>query len=335
MNKQDFQAIKATLKEEGRFRHSKRSGWFWVTLELSVLGTTAYFLAQTEPFSLWYFIGSFLLALSCFRCFALMHECGHGSLFANRRINTFFGVVMSGFCVIPYIAWRNVHRQHHIWTGIVDKDPSAELNIDLLNYSDRGRKIVNRLYKAWIPSPSFALIGLTYWRYPFKQKRLGNKKDAMKGFASLLFVLLVHLVLIIALGLSEYLLLTAVTFVFYLVIFDNINLAHHAGLYTLSSSRQLKPVPLREQDRHTRSTPLPAWLSLIACYNFNFHSEHHYYPNLPFVNLPRVRQELLKRQVESYQAVPFLGFLANLRRNDPIDYYLKTLPSKEELSGKR
>lgn len=43
-------------------------------------------------------------------------------------------------------------------------------------------------------------------------------------------------------------------------------------------------------DTHrARSSGLPRWLSLLACYHFDYHWEHHAYPHLPWWRLPAAR----------------------------------------------
>ena len=42
---------------------------------------------------------------------------------------------------------------------------------------------------------------------------------------------------------------------------------------------------------HTRSLALPEWLSLLACYHFGYHLEHHQAPQLAWHELPRRHRE--------------------------------------------
>ncbi|WP_240966332.1 fatty acid desaturase [Nodosilinea sp. P-1105] len=43
-------------------------------------------------------------------------------------------------------------------------------------------------------------------------------------------------------------------------------------------------------DHHAVSSNYPLLLSLLTCYHFGYHWEHHEYPDLPWYNLPSVRQ---------------------------------------------
>jgi acyl-lipid omega-6 desaturase (Delta-12 desaturase) len=73
-----------------------------------------------------------LIVLFTLRIFALMHECGHGSLFRspwlNRAIGFLFGVI-SG---MPQYVWSRHHNYHHAHNGNWDKyrGPYTTLSVD-------------------------------------------------------------------------------------------------------------------------------------------------------------------------------------------------------------
>jgi len=46
--------------------------------------------------------------------------------------------------------------------------------------------------------------------------------------------------------------------------------------------------PLNQRD--PESLALPTWLSLLACFHFGYHREHHEHPDLPWYELPAQRQ---------------------------------------------
>ena len=58
--------------------------------------------------------------------FAVLHECGHRTMFRARRFNTLAGVVAGFLTMIPYRSWVRVHGRHHKWTGWQDLDPTTE-----------------------------------------------------------------------------------------------------------------------------------------------------------------------------------------------------------------
>lgn len=46
------------------------------------------------------------------------------------------------------------------------------------------------------------------------------------------------------------------------------------------------------QDHQARSLDLPGWVSLLACYHFGYHWEHHAFPHLPWHALPAARRRV-------------------------------------------
>lgn len=55
------------------------------------------------------------------RTFILFHDCGHGSFFASRRANDFWGFVTGVLTFTPYYHWRGDHAIHHGTTGDLDR----------------------------------------------------------------------------------------------------------------------------------------------------------------------------------------------------------------------
>ncbi len=58
-----------------------------------------------------------VMALFLLRAFVLMHECGHGSLFRQPRLNRVFGFVFGIICGMPQFVWSAHHRFHHATNG--------------------------------------------------------------------------------------------------------------------------------------------------------------------------------------------------------------------------
>jgi omega-6 fatty acid desaturase (delta-12 desaturase) len=55
------------------------------------------------------------------RVFIIFHDCGHGSFFASRRANDFWGFVTGVLTLTPYYQWRGEHAIHHGATGDLDR----------------------------------------------------------------------------------------------------------------------------------------------------------------------------------------------------------------------
>lgn len=57
------------------------------------------------------------LVLFSLRCFSLMHDCGHHSLFRSRWLNRVAGFGLGLVNAIPQLAWSNDHAFHHRTNG--------------------------------------------------------------------------------------------------------------------------------------------------------------------------------------------------------------------------
>lgn len=57
------------------------------------------------------------MSLFLLRAFALMHECGHESLFRSAALNRFFGFVFGVISGMPQYVWAKHHKFHHSTNG--------------------------------------------------------------------------------------------------------------------------------------------------------------------------------------------------------------------------
>ena len=55
------------------------------------------------------------------RVFIIFHDCGHGSFYASRFANDFWGFVTGLLTLTPYYQWRGEHAIHHGATGDLDR----------------------------------------------------------------------------------------------------------------------------------------------------------------------------------------------------------------------
>ena len=81
-----------------------------------------------------------LMVLFLARCFSLMHDCGHESLFRDRTANRCFGFALGIIAGIPQLPWSRGHAFHHRHNGNWEryKGPSALLSVrDYGNLSSR------------------------------------------------------------------------------------------------------------------------------------------------------------------------------------------------------
>lgn len=98
-----------------------KASWFQVLNTLVPL-----FLCYTVAFWLfeihWGLSIPFCLLGSLFtvRTFIIMHDCGHGSFFQNRRLRDALGVLTGILTFTPYRQWTREHAAHHKHSGNLD-----------------------------------------------------------------------------------------------------------------------------------------------------------------------------------------------------------------------
>jgi acyl-lipid omega-6 desaturase (Delta-12 desaturase) len=73
-----------------------------------------------------------LMTLFTLRVFALMHECGHGSLFRSAWLNRAAGFVLGVVSGMPQYVWSQHHNYHHAHNGNWEKyrGPYATRSVD-------------------------------------------------------------------------------------------------------------------------------------------------------------------------------------------------------------
>ena len=91
------------------------------------------------------------------RCFSLMHDCGHGSLFRSRRVNRSVGFLFGIVAGIPQLPWSRGHAFHHRHNGDWQKyqGPSALISTDAFADLSPARQ---RLYR-WLRHPLMLFPG--------------------------------------------------------------------------------------------------------------------------------------------------------------------------------
>ncbi|KRB62099.1 fatty acid desaturase [Rhizobium sp. Root708] len=84
------------------------------------------------------------------RLFMIQHDCGHGSFFARRRLDTWTGRVLGVLTLTPYDYWRRTHAEHHASAGNLDErgvGDIATLTVAEYRALSPARRLGYRLYR--------------------------------------------------------------------------------------------------------------------------------------------------------------------------------------------
>ncbi|UWR47094.1 fatty acid desaturase (plasmid) [Phaeobacter inhibens] len=104
------------------------------------------------------------------RLFTIQHDCGHGSLFRDRRLCDWIGRVIGVITLTPYDVWRKTHAVHHASSGNLDRRGIGDLPImTVREYGEKGwfGRVLYRLVR----HPVF-LFGVVPFYTFFLQNRL-------------------------------------------------------------------------------------------------------------------------------------------------------------------
>jgi omega-6 fatty acid desaturase (delta-12 desaturase) len=245
-----------------------------------------FFLSAQNRWTAW-LVGQVLLAAAFLHWFVLLHECGHNTLFRNRRLNQVAGRVAGFFALIPYTSWRLVHARHHRWTGWQDLDPTTTA-LTPRRRCAMARAVVNVCWKYWIPLFSITYRALNYWHVP-RLRKMFPHHDARRAMAlDTAAIVLIGIIAIVTFGPATIVRLAACALVLSFIAEDVLLLSQHTHVpQQLAAGAPVAPIPAPAQEPFTRSLRLPAAIS-TALLHFDAHELHHMYPFVPGYRLRRI-----------------------------------------------
>jgi acyl-lipid omega-6 desaturase (Delta-12 desaturase) len=102
-----------------------------------------------------------LIVLFVVRAFGLMHECGHGSLYRSRWLNSAVGFLLGVLSGMPQYVWSQHHNYHHTHNGNWDRyrGPYTTLSVDEYAALTRTQQ---RLYRSKCSVAAAPLAGFVY-----------------------------------------------------------------------------------------------------------------------------------------------------------------------------
>ena len=268
--------------------------WFEVAVTavpFLMLWATAYVALQ---FSIWLALAVSVVASGfLLRLFMLQHDCGHGALFGDRRLNDWIGRVISPLTLTPYDVWRNDHALHHASHGNLDRRGFGDIQTLTIGEYEAlpfWRRVQYRLYRN--PFVMFG-IGPVYLfvlrnRLPAGLKHAGpsawvstmctNAAIATLGIAAMWLlgwkdVLIVHGPIVLGAAASG-------VWLFY------IQHQFEETVWDDDADWDLHDAALNGSSHYVLPKPL-AWLSG----HIGIHHVHHLYSRIPFYRLPEVLRD--------------------------------------------
>jgi len=225
------------------------------------------------------------------RLFIIQHDCGHQSMFSNRRVNDWVGRFIGILTLTPYDHWKRGHALHHAGSGNLDRrgmgDDILTMTVAEYKAASRWGRFKYRFYRH--PVVMFG-IGPAYVFFLVNRLPFGAMKNGVKPWASALLtnlgVVILYGALIWAVGWK----------IFVLIQIPTVLVAASIGVWMFYVQHQFDETHWSrtgEWDREHAALQgssyydLPKWLMWMTG-NIGVHHVHHLSSRIPFYQLPRI-----------------------------------------------
>jgi fatty acid desaturase len=243
--------------------------------------------------NVWLSLGAFVLFISAQQHLASwVHESSHLNLFRSRKLNDlwcnfFFGAPIG----MDLAIYRANHLTHHAYLSS-DEDRDRHVHAVDLTGINLWKELAKSLvcyygFKVAVGKYLCGALGSRAQRVDAPSSKAAELNWlflAMAAFWNLFF-------LILCVGAGRWYLYFA------LWIYPLFSVAQFINILRTSAEHQPVGYPSVELDdpaivRTTLPNPLERWLMYGV--NFNYHVEHHLWPQVPFFNLPKLHAHLVK-----------------------------------------
>ncbi len=255
----------------------------------------------------WQYLAVPLLAIFMFRSFSMMHEGVHGLISKNKFVNDFFSLLSGVGCALPFEPWKVSHLSHHFWSGNYEKDPVMALVTILPKWSTRTIGVINFLWQKWMPILAFMQYGV-FWILSIKN---ALQTKSFKFWLSLTLPVTCWTLLFWFAPFPILYQVLAPAIVLYLMMVDAVNLPHHLQLPMVQGDQKW---PVWEQHQVARTCLYPHWLARFVVLNFNYHAEHHMYPDAPWYQLDQLHQSVQMELGSHQQMDPGFDWIRQNRK---------------------
>jgi fatty acid desaturase len=243
-----------------------------------------------------------LLGVYIYKLTIVMHDCCHNTLFPNPKINTIVGMLCGTFLGTNYKTFTQYHWKHHKNYGCLN-DPQKS---DYLGLQNVGQKqIIIHLFKP--------LLGLNLFQKLFQLNTALSDKAIIQHQSQFpkrssrrtLSDTWLHLGLILVVHTSIFCLVTGLGQVWWLIfLYPSCAATFSLFFSQIRGFCEHIPSPNSHGERHVR-THLPNFIDSLLFYdlNFNYHLEHHLYPQVPSCHLPDIHLKLSRHGIHTKQTL--------------------------------
>jgi omega-6 fatty acid desaturase (delta-12 desaturase) len=221
------------------------------------------------------------------RLFIIQHDCGHGSFFANRKLDHLVGAALGVVTLFPYGYWKKTHAIHHATSGNLDRREfgdvvtlTVEEYQELPWYRRTGYRLYRSAFVLLLVGPAYQFI--LKHRFPFDIPFAWKKEWASVLWNNLFLAL-------IGWGLVETIGWRALLWIELPILL----IAGAVGVWLFYVQHQFEEAYWERQEewdpdqaalRGSSFFDLPAWLHWWTG-NIGFHHLHHLSSKIPNYNL--------------------------------------------------
>lgn len=258
-----------------------------------------------------------LVAVILFRNFSIMHDAVHKSVSRKYWLNDSLGMISGGICLLPFEQWRRSHLEHHTWAGNLDKDPVTAFITLFPKFPLPMRKTLNFFWMSWFPLLAMVQY-LVFWTLAAKitiQNRMSPKLALSLASPMAVWGLACAYS---PQGFFIQALLPGA--ILYFVAVEVVNFPHHLQLPQYYGETRFN---FWDQYKISRSCIYPKWFATWVVLNFNYHTEHHLYPDVPWYHLAKLREPVQSALGTAYNCDPnFAWILENKpKRIDSVIHF--------------
>jgi fatty acid desaturase len=239
-----------------------------------------------------------VIGLMMYRMTVVMHDCAHETLLPSRRLNRVVGTLLGAAAGLSFRTFARLHRRHHHRVGLAD-DPQGPHYLGAWS-SSRARTLWHLLRP---------LVGYNLLLLRRLSAELSGATDVAAGHRLAELVLIAGLQFVCAAIVSH-------GFRFWWLAPVPLISAATFGLFfsQLRGFAEHVAMPGVDPAGVVRShRPHPIDRILLYDVNFNYHREHHLYPQVPSCHLPAVHAALAGERGSS-AALPPTMFATIWRR---------------------
>jgi fatty acid desaturase len=223
--------------------------------------------------------------------YAAQHELSHWTVFRTKGLNEFFGRVVGFIQFYPRDYDQVQHFAHHRFTQNWERD------------GELGRaRFTLTTYLLWLFGPSYWYsrlrrilrfsLGIVTERCVPADRKAGLIREARWHLAGYGLVAVLSVVTRSALALQLWLL----PLLAFKVAQQLQNTIEHLGMPHV--------VAITENTRSTRTNALMCWIG----WNMQYHTAHHFFPGVPFYNLPVLHRVIFVAKSRTPPTMSYLGF---------------------------